>query len=44
MIEAAPTVTPMSVAICGKSESAARTIAWLAKPATASSAIARVGI
>src|SRR5947209_458467 len=34
----------MSAAICGNSESAARTIAWLAKPAIASSAIARVGI
>src|SRR4051794_22513202 len=43
MIEAAPTVTPISAAICGSSESAARTIAWLEKPATASSAMARVG-
>jgi hypothetical protein len=34
----------MSVAICGSNESAARTIAWLAKPASASSAIARVGV
>ena len=44
MIEAAPTVTPISVAICGSSESGARTIAWLAKPASASSAMARVGV
>ena len=40
MIEAVPTVTPISVAICGSSESAARTIAWLEKPASASNAIA----
>src|SRR5438445_4569741 len=44
MIEAAPTVTPISVAICGSSESAARTIAWLEKPASASNAMARVGV
>src|SRR5882672_3927317 len=44
MIEAAPTVTPLSAAICGSSESAARTIAWLEKPASASSAMARVGV
>src|SRR6185369_11259234 len=41
---AAPTVTPISAAICGSSESAARTIAWLEKPASASSAMARVGV
>src|SRR5271169_5775928 len=39
---AAPTVTPKSTAICGSSESAERTIAWLANPATASSTMARV--
>ena len=44
MIEAAPTVTPMSAAICGSSESPARTIAWLAKPASASSAMAEVAL
>ena len=44
MIDAAPTVTPMSAAICGSSESVARTIAWPEKPASASSAIARVGV
>src|SRR5215475_2627052 len=44
MIEAAPTVTAKSAAICGSSESVERTIAWLAKPATARSAMARVGV
>src|SRR5712675_551911 len=42
MIEAAPTVTARSEAICGSSESADRTIDWLANPATASSTMARV--
>src|SRR3979490_814618 len=41
MIEAAPTVTARSEAICGNSESADRTIDWLANPATASSTMAR---
>ena len=40
---AAPTVVPKSPAICGSSESVTRTWAWLAKPATASSTIDRVG-
>src|SRR5262245_40656372 len=44
MMEAAPTVTPRSVAICGSSESADRTMAWLAKPATARNTMARVGL
>src|SRR5262249_38873017 len=44
MMEAAPTVTPRSWAICGSSESADRTIAWLAKPATARKTIARLGL
>src|SRR3954447_21262778 len=44
MIDAAPTVTPISAAICGSSESAARTIAWLEKPASASNAMARIGV
>ena len=44
MIEAAPIVTPISAAICGNSESVTRTIACEAKPASASSAIARVGV
>jgi len=35
-------VTPKSPAICGSSESADRTIAWLANPATASSTMALV--
>src|SRR5882672_10393676 len=42
MTEAAPTVTAKSAAICGSSESAERTIDWAAKPATASSTMARV--
>ena len=42
-IAAAPTVVPKSAAICGSSESATRTSAWLAKLATASSTIARIG-
>ena len=41
---AAPTVVWKSPAICGNSESVTRTCAWLAKPATASSMIARVGV
>src|ERR1700752_3243626 len=44
MIEAAPIVTAKSAAICGSSEWVERTIAWLAKPATASSTMARVGV
>src|SRR5436190_11798173 len=43
MIEAAPTVVPKSAAICGRSESVTRTIAWLAKPAPASRMMERVG-
>ena len=42
-IEAAPTVMPRSVAICGSNVSAARTIAWLAKLAMARKAMERVG-
>ena len=41
---AAPTVVWKSVAICGSSESVTRTCAWLAKPATASRMIDRVGV
>src|SRR5258708_1979422 len=41
-MDAAPIVTPRSVAICGRIESATRTMAWLAKPATASRTMARV--
>ena len=41
---AAPTVVCRSAAICGKSESITRTWAWLAKPATASRMIERVGV
>jgi hypothetical protein len=44
MIAAAPIVTPISAAIWGSSESVTRTIAWLEKPASASSAMARVGV
>src|SRR5262245_18421182 len=44
MTEAAPTLTPRSLAICGRSESAERTIAWLAKPATARNTMGRVGV
>ena len=40
MIDAAPTVTSRSTAICGKSESVTRTIAWVAKAATAMNALA----
>ena len=43
-IEAAPTLTPKSAAICGKSESETRTIDWLAKEASASSVIADVAL
>src|SRR3979490_1450415 len=43
MMEAAPTVTARSEAICGSSESADRTIDWLANPATASNTMARAG-
>ena len=42
-IEAAPTVMAKSAAICGSSVSAARTRAWLAKLASASAAMARIG-
>jgi hypothetical protein len=44
MIDAAPTVVPIPAAICGNSESVARTMACAEKPARASSAIARVGV
>jgi len=40
---ASPTVVPKSAAICGRSESVTRTIAWLAKPAPASRMMERVG-
>jgi len=43
-IEAAPTLTPMSVEICGNSESETRTIDWLANEATARSVIAEVAL
>src|SRR5919206_2218689 len=43
MIEAAPTVVPKSAAICGRSESVTRTIAWLANPAPANRMMERVG-
>ena len=43
-IEAAPTLTPMSVEICGKSESETRTIDWLANDATARSVMAEVAL
>jgi hypothetical protein len=43
MIEAVPMLTAKLAAICGSRESAARTMAWLANPATARNAIARVG-
>ena len=43
MIEASPTVVPKSAAICGNSKSVTRTMAWLAKPATASRTMERVG-
>src|SRR6185369_14371128 len=42
MIEATPTTTWKSSAICGNSESAERTMHWLAKPATARNTMARV--
>src|SRR5262249_15027697 len=42
MTDAAPTVTARSAAICGNSESAERTIDWLANPAATRSPIARV--
>jgi len=42
-IAAAPTLASKSAAICGSSESVTRTCAWLAKPASASSTIDRVG-
>ncbi len=41
---AAPTVVCRSAATCGRSESITRTCAWLAKPATASRMIERVGV
>jgi hypothetical protein len=40
---AKPTVVCRSAATCGNSESMTRTCAWLAKPATASKMIERVG-
>ena len=40
---ATPTVVCRSAATCGNSESMTRTWAWLAKPATASKMIERVG-
>ena len=40
---ATPTVVCRSAATCGNSESMTRTCAWLAKPATASKMIERVG-
>jgi hypothetical protein len=43
-MEAAPTLTPKSADICGKSESDTRTIDWLAKEATASSVMALVAL
>ena len=43
-IEAAPTLTPRSAAICGSSESDTRTIDWLAKEASASSVMAEVAL
>jgi hypothetical protein len=43
-IAAAPTVVPKSAAICGSSESVTLTCAWLAKPATASRMIERIGV
>ena len=36
-------MVPKSAAICGSSELVTRTMAWLAKPATASRMIERVG-
>ena len=42
MIEATPTVVPMSAATCGSSESDERTIAWLANPARARNTMALV--
>ena len=42
-IEATPTEMAKSAAICGSSVSAARTRAWLAKLASASAAMARIG-
>jgi hypothetical protein len=41
---ATPTVVCRSAATCGNSESMTRTWAWLAKPATASKMIERVGV
>src|ERR1041384_8636090 len=43
-IEAAPTVTAKSAAICGSSVSAARTIAWLAKLASPNAKMAHFGL
>jgi len=40
---ATPTVVCRSAATCGNSESMTRTCAWLAKPATASRMMERVG-
>ena len=44
MPAAVPTVTPSSPAICGSSGSQMRRLAALANDATASNAIARVGV
>ena len=41
---ATPTAVWKSAAICGNSKSVTRTWAWVAKPATASSMIERVGV
>ena len=43
-MEAAPTEIAKSAAICGSSVSAARTRAWLAKLASPSATIARIGL
>src|SRR5882672_12553209 len=44
MTEVAPTVTFRSAAICGRSESVTRTMAWAAKEASASSVMALVAL
>ena len=41
---AMPIAVWKSAAICGSSKSVTRTCAWLAKPATANSMMARVGV
>ncbi len=43
MTEVAPTVTSQSAAICGSSELVERTMAWVAKEASASRVMARIG-